>query len=105
MIRTAQKRMTHTIALILQSAMTERPCSYDDLAGISGLSKPTVTRWLKQLHAAGGVHIAAWGYDRTGRLFVALWAWGRGVDRPRPGQQRTAAERMKSLRAARKEQA
>lgn len=95
--------MTPLVAAILQSAMVERPRSYDDLVNICGLSKPAVARWIKTMHLAGFAYIAGWGADRNNRLFVPLWAWGREQDAPRPGPQRTPAERMKALRAARKE--
>jgi len=100
----AYNRMSHTIAVVLQSAMSERARTYDELVSISGLSKASIARWMKELHSAGAVHISGWTTDVRGRLFVARWGWGVGRDCPRPGHQRTAAQRMKALRDARKGQ-
>lgn len=90
---------------LMQSAMQIEPQSYDALAAVSGLSNNAVAHWIKTLRTLDPkpVHIAGWAPDVNGRLFVALWAWGPGKDAPRPGQSRTAAERMAALRKARKD--
>lgn len=95
-----RKRNNPQRILVMQKEMAAAPCSYDRLAQVSGLDKRAVQHWIKQIRA--NVHIAGWGEDRRGRKFVPLFQWGAGNDVPRPGQSRTAAERMRALRADRK---
>jgi DNA-binding transcriptional regulator GbsR (MarR family) len=93
--------MTALVAAVLQSAMLERPRTYDEMTSICGLSKPAVARLVRLMHHAGFVYVAGWTHDTKGRLFVAQWGWGRMKDAPRPGPVRTPAERMRALRESR----
>ena len=95
-------RNTATRALKLQTALLQGPRSYDELVECSGLKKPAVARWVKTMRAAGAIHRCGWGADRNGAKRVPLFAWGVGVDAPRPGQSIPPAERMARLRAKRR---
>lgn len=86
----------------MQQALTLEPQSLDDLVLISGLAKPAVTRYIKQLHAEGMVHIEAWGKDPRGYPTIRLYVWGQGVDAECPVKYKTPALRMAALRAAAK---
>ena len=100
-----RKRNNPRLMFDKQRALQAEPQSYDDLCHISGLNKPAVARWIKSLRPDTGerhVHIADYGPDRNGRLFVPLFAWGNEEDAERPGDSRTDAERMRKLRADRK---
>jgi hypothetical protein len=77
---------------------------YDDLALISGLSKQSVTGWLRKMRAAKLVYRSGWALDVRGRLFVPLFSWGAKEDVPRPGPQRTGSDRMRDTRARRAKQ-
>lgn len=85
----------------MRTALMTSPQRYDDLATLTGLSKPAVTLWLKAVKAIRSVHIADWVTDCRGRLFVARFAWGDKPDAKRPGPQRTAADRMRDMRKRR----
>lgn len=96
-----RKRNNVASMLAMQAELAKRPCTYADLVSISGLGRTAVVRWVKSMRAARAVHIASWAADRCGRLFVPAFMLGVGADVSRPGQRRTAAERMAALRAAR----
>ena len=86
----------------MRQALIASPHTYDDLCAVSGLSKPAVARWIKQLRDVGLVHVASYATDVRGRLFVPCFGWGQKADRVRPGQQRTAADRMRDMRQRRR---
>ena len=75
------------------------PQRYADLMLMTGLSKQTVFQFVKQLREARFVHVSGFTHDTRGRLFVPLFQWGGEADTPRPGPQRTAADRMRDMRA------
>ena len=75
------------------------PQRYADLMLVTGLSKQTLFTLVKQLRTAKMARIAGYAKDVRGRLFVPLFAWGGEADEPRPGAQRTAADRMRDMRA------
>ena len=85
----------------MRTALMKEPQRYTDLAELTGLSKPAVTLWIKAIKRIHAVHIADWVTDVRGRLFVARFAWGEQDDAPRPGPQRTAADRMRDMRKRR----
>lgn len=74
---------------------------YADLMLVTGLPKQTVFALVKQLRTAGMARIGGYAKDVRGRLFVPLFMWGGDADEPRPGAQRTAADRMRDMRARR----
>lgn len=100
MIRPANKRMTAALSASLVSLLQESPKSYEQLASATGLNKRSVARWISQMQGSRSVHIADYGPDINGRLFVPLWAWGNQPHARRPGQAKTNAERMREKRLA-----
>jgi len=94
-------RCTTERALLMSNAMAESPRTVAQLVELSGLSKQAVARWLKAVR--GNVHIAGYTEDARGRVFAPMWAYGAGVDAPRPGCARSAAERMRDVRRRRKD--
>jgi hypothetical protein len=87
-------------AMQMMEALKANPCTLAYLAEISGLSTIAVARWLKSVRKT--VHISGYTEDARGRLFTALWVWGKGKDAPRPGPQKTPAERMQAVRERRR---
>lgn len=89
----------------MRQALATKPQTYDQLAAISGLAKPAVARWVKTMRGEGmqKIYIADWADDERGRKFVPMFKWGKGKDKPRPGRAHTAAERMRNLRARRRQ--
>ena len=88
-------RLVH---LLSQASMT-----YDEMVEAVDLKKPTIAAWVKQMRAAGCIHISGYNPDKNGVIRVPLFRWAPGhADAPRPGPARTPAERMAALRADRK---
>jgi hypothetical protein len=79
---------------VMLHALTVKPHSYADLAAISGLSMPTVSAWVKQLHALKMVHISEWGGERN---TLKLFLWGKAPDAKKP-EAMTAAQRVAKMR-------
>ena len=77
------------------------PQRYADLMLMTGLSKQTLFQLIKQMRGAKLVRIVSYAKDIRGRLFVPMFEWSSDADEPRPGQQRTGADRMRDLRARR----
>lgn len=96
----SRDRITILHTELLRENMLKQPMSFDQMAELAGLSKQSVQRWVRAIRAAKLMYIAAYGPDVNGRLFVPLFAWGKGDDVERPGQVRTAAERMRAKRSA-----
>lgn len=86
-------------AEVLRDRMCAEAMSYDRMAEVIGLGKTSVQRWARDMREAGLIHIAAYGPDKNGRLFVPLYKWGRERDVDRPGHKETPAERMRAKRA------
>lgn len=98
-----RKTLTPVAATRMQQALTVKPHSLDDLVAVSGLAKPTVTRYIKDLADAELVHVGGWARDPRDYPTIRQFAWGNKPDVACPKTTRTAAERMRNLRAARKE--
>ena len=96
-----RKRNNVATTLAMQQAMTTKACTYDELARVSGLGERAVRRWVASLQEAGGAYVGAWVLNRAGRVVVPAFRFGVGQDAPRPGPQRTPAQRMAALRASR----
>lgn len=94
--------LTPTAAALMQQAMQAKPQSLLDLVKVSGLSKRLVTRYVRELQAATLVHVGGWAHDTRGYPTIELYMWGKGADVPCPVTDRTPADRMRLLRAARK---
>lgn len=97
-------KSTPALRLALQRALEKTPCTYDQLMTATGLPQRSVARWVTSMRDINAVHISGWAPDKNGRLFIALFAWGTGDDKARPGAKMTAAERMRTLRAKRNPQ-
>lgn len=90
--------MTETEAKVLARLPSTGPA----LVTAMSLSKDTVFTALRGLHAAKKIYVADYAEDSRGRLMTKVWAVGRKADKPRPGQRRTGAERMRALREKRR---
>lgn len=94
-----RRRIDALATLVLEKELRMGGRSYADLEAATGLSKPALMRWVKQMREVNLVHIEGYGPDINGRLFIPLFRWGNGEDAPRPGQARTPAARMADYRA------
>jgi DNA-binding IclR family transcriptional regulator len=103
MIR-SEKRKTLTPALTARMlcAMQTHPKTLIELVDLSGLSKPTVTRYVNALHSLKMAHVAGWVRDARGYPTIRQFAWGEKPDMECPVTERTSTTRMRLLRAARK---
>lgn len=90
--------MTETEAKILALLPSTGP----ELVVATALSKITVFAALRSLHAAKKIYVSDYAEDSRGRLMTKVWSPGARKDKPRPGQRRTGAERMRALRAKRR---
>lgn len=101
---TGPRRNSMETALRMQTALTARGHTYDELAAISGLAKESVARWVKNLRAlpTKAVYVERWADDSRGHPVVPVWRWGNVVDAARPGRKLTPAQQMAKLRARRK---
>lgn len=97
-----RRTLTPVAAARMQQAMQIKPHSLDDLALVSGLAKPTVTRYVNDLHEEKMVHVGDWGRDSRGYPTIRKFAWGTSADAVCPRNPRTSAERMAAIRAAQK---
>lgn len=98
-MRAEQKKAQMAVAL------GEKPMTYAELVEFSGMTLQTVGRWVRKMRVCGLIHVESWAEDRNGRLFVPRFRWSAVPDTPdvaRPGDSRTAAERMAAMRAERK---
>jgi hypothetical protein len=103
MYRVATKKMLTPVAsLRMTAAMGVVPQSLDDLVFVSGLSKQTVTRFVKELTEANMAHVGAWARDRRGYPTIRRFAMGGGPDAACPVRYSGNAERMRVTRAAKK---
>lgn len=93
-------RNTTERILLMQEAMLATPQTFEQLAEASGLSKTAVQRWALSIRSH--IHIADYAPDKRGRKFVPMFVWGEGEDAPRPGPQKSAAQRMQAVRDRRK---
>lgn len=100
------KKMNVAIAFSLHKQLQVRGMTLADMAEFSGLSKVACARWMRKMNADDSttrLYISDYALDVRGRPFIPVYRAGSMPDAPRPGQRRTAAERMAALRARRKE--
>lgn len=97
-----RKMLTPTNTVRMQAAMMVKPQSLSDLVVVSGLARPTVTRFVRELQASELVHVGGWERDARGYPTIEQYLWGKGVDTPCPRKSETSTVRMKALRAKRK---
>lgn len=83
------------------SAMLTKPYSLRELEAKTGIHYETLRPLMNALHEAGVVHVSHWRIDRMGRMSVAVYQLGFGVDaRKRPiktGAERTRKYKVKQL--------
>ena len=91
------------MVLRMREAMSREPMTYGQLIELTGLAQRTVAKWVSEWRELKQVHIAHWAPDKRGRLFVAMYAWGDGEDKPRPGPAMTDAQRMRVFRQQQKD--
>ena len=97
---TTRKMLTPLATAQMQSAMQTLPHSLDELVAVTGLAKPVVTRYVKQLADSKLVHIGDWARDSRGYPTVRQFRWGTDVDVVCPRTTRTSTDRMRAQRAA-----
>lgn len=97
-----RKMLTPVAAARMQHAMGVKPQTLDDLVAVSGLSKPTVARYVNELLRAKMLHIGGWARDARDYPTIRQFASGNMPDVACPKTSRTAAQRMRVLRAAQK---
>ncbi|AXY83320.1 hypothetical protein [Acidovorax phage ACPWH] len=95
------RRNTIETAMRMQTALTAKGHTYDDLVAISGLSKTAVAYWVKKMRAGQQMHVEDWAPDKNDRPVVPVFRWGKKPDKKRPGTA-PAAVRMREYRARRK---
>lgn len=95
-------RINTTHILRMQRALQLKPQTYEQLMLVSGLSRNSVEKWVKQLRfemQPKQIYVADYGPDSRGRMFTLMFSWGNKPDRPRPGPEPSgAAKRMAAMR-------
>ena len=76
----------------LLQAMQEAPTTIAELAQDIGYSVDVVQMRVRALRDAGVIHVAAWDRPKHKGTTVARWAFGPGVDVPRPKRQSKKAK-------------
>lgn len=97
-----RKMLTPLATAKMQTAMQTLPCSLDALVLVTGLAKPVVTRYVKELVQSKLVHVAAWDRDSRGYPTIRQFKWGYAPDVVCPRTARTSTDRMREQRAAQK---
>lgn len=88
------RRVNKSRVAAMRGALEQEPRTYGELAQIADLNQSAVSRWVRRMHDEQKLHLASWAKDKSGRLFVPMFAWGRGNDAPRPGLRISPARRM-----------
>lgn len=96
-----RKTLTPTAAALMQEAIQHSPHSRDDLVRISGLAKPVVARYVRELRNAEPrmIHIGGWARDARGYPTIECYSWGNQPDVLCPKKYADDAERMRVSRA------
>ena len=102
MLKPARKRLTASHIVRMQSAMQVSPQSLSDLVIVSGMSKPIVTRVVRNLQAERLAYVSGWGRDARGYPTIEKYSFGAGEDLPCPRKNESSTVRMANLRAKRK---
>lgn len=97
-----RKMLTPLAATRMQMALHTKPHSLVDLVAVSGLAKPTVTRYIKEMQVVSLVHVGGWARDARGYPTIRQFSWGNRPDAECPKNERSGADRMRALRATRK---
>lgn len=102
MTAATRKTLTPTNTVQMQMAMVEQPWSLSGLSLMTGLAKPTVTRFIRELQVAKMVHVGNWARDARGYPTIEEYRWGKGIDAVCPRKNESSTVRMAALRAKQK---
>ena len=80
----------------IEQALKKRPMTRKELAAAVFLSERAVENNMKKMHERGQVYVAGW--SRTKGTIARVYAWGIGVDAPKPPAY-SGYERVKKARA------
>jgi len=80
----------------IEQALKKRPMTRKELAAAVFLSERAVEYNMKRMHERGQVYVAGW--SRTKGTIARVYAWGIGVDAPKPPAY-SGYERVKKVRA------
>jgi len=80
----------------IEQALKKRPMTRKELAAAVFLSERAVEYNMKKMHERGQVYVAGW--SRTKGTIARVYAWGIGVDAPKPPAY-SGYERVKKARA------
>jgi hypothetical protein len=80
----------------IEQALKKRPMTRKELAAAVFLSERAVENNMKRMHERGQVYVAGW--SRTKGTIARVYAWGIGVDVPKPPAY-SGYERVKKARA------
>lgn len=81
-----------------------RPVEIKELSVITHLSQPYAWLVARELHRCGLIHVAGWRAVTIGGGYPAkLWAFGYGVDVPKPAAKDVAESRRKSYHKRKKD--
>ena len=97
-----RKTLTPVNTVQMQLAMVSGPQSLSDLSLISGLAKPTVTRFVRELQAVKMVHVGSWARDARGYPTIEQYTWGPGGNAVCPRKNESSTVRMAAFRAKQK---
>lgn len=96
-------KMSAVLQAKLLAMLVDAPHTVHELAAETGLHIITVSCYVRALRRERLVHIGAWEKDSMGRDCTAVWAWGRGRDKPRgkmTNAERRAAYRQRQAQRA-----
>jgi len=79
----------------IEQALKKRPMTRKELAAAVFLSERAVENNMKRMHERGQVYVAGW--SRTSGRTARVYAWGIGVDVPKPPAY-SGYERVKRVR-------
>jgi hypothetical protein len=80
----------------IEKALREKPRTAAEVAETVHMCVRHVNRYLHHLKETRQIHIDSWDRCRFGRILIARYRWGHGVDAPRPVPQRALRRALKS---------
>ena len=96
--RAAPCRLNALVVALMTKAMVDGPSTSDDLMEASGLTRPTVARYLRALRKVQAVYIAQWEQDSLGRFVRPAFVIGPGRNAARPKTNRIQESRRNRYR-------
>lgn len=90
--RASATRITKMLSLLYAGNAT-----FEQLGAASGMAKPTVSAWVRELQRERLIYVNAWHADARGFMTIAAFSWGPGqADMRRPSM--SGAERNRLYR-------